>query len=115
MWPDGHTLNRDIVAKSATFIADLAGLKVPAETKILMVMGEKIGPEDRFSGEKFSPVLTVLKWTDFDEMLDRMERILKFSGEGHSVNIQTRLDERMHKLGPGLGTSVARTSTGNSS
>ncbi len=99
MWPDGHTLNREVVAKSALFIADLAGLKVPPETKILMVMGEKIGPEDRFSGEKLSPVLTVWKWTDFDEMLDRMERILKFSGEGHSVNIQTRLDERMDKIG----------------
>lgn len=98
MWPDGHTLNRDIVAKSATHIAGLAGLKVPPDTKMLMVMGEKIGPEDRFSGEKLSPVLTVWKWTDFDEMLDRLERILKFSGEGHSVNIQTRLEERIHKL-----------------
>ncbi len=106
MWPDGHTLNREIVAKSATFIADLAGLKVPKETKMLMVMGEKIGREDRFSGEKLSPVLTVWKWTDFDEMLDRMERILKFSGEGHSVNIQTSLDERMDKIG--LRANVSR-------
>ena len=40
-----------------------------------MVVGEKIGPEDRFSGEKISPVLTVWKWTDFDEMLDRLEEI----------------------------------------
>ena len=106
MWPDGHTLNRDVVAKSAIFIAQLAGLKVPSETKILMVMGEKIGEEDRFSGEKLSPILTVWKWTDFDEMLDRMEKILKFSGEGHSVNIQTGLDERVHKLG--LRANVSR-------
>ena len=73
---------------------------------MLMVMGEKIGREDRFSGEKLSPVLTVWKWTDFDEMLDRMEKILKFSGEGHSVNIQTELDERMHKIG--LRANVSR-------
>ena len=106
MWPDGHTLNREIVAKSATFIAELAGLKVPKNTTMLMVMGEKIGKEDRFSGEKLSPVLTVWKWNDFDEMLDRMEKILKFSGEGHSVNIQTRLDERMHKIG--LRANVGR-------
>ncbi len=106
MWPDGHTLNRDVVARPAPYIAELAGLKMPAETKMLMVMGEKIGPEDRFSGEKLSPVLTVWKWTDFDEMLDRMERILKFSGEGHSVNIQTRLDERMAKIG--LRANVSR-------
>jgi sulfoacetaldehyde dehydrogenase len=98
MWPDGKTLNRDIVAHSAKFIADLAGLQVPENTKFLMVMGEKIGREDRFSGEKISPVLTVWKWSDFDEMLDRLEKILAFSGKGHSVSIHTEVDERRVKI-----------------
>jgi sulfoacetaldehyde dehydrogenase len=98
MWPDGKHLNRDIVAKPATFIAQNVGLTVPADTKFLMVIGEKIGPKDRFSGEKISPVLTVWKWTDFDEMLDRLEKILKFSGEGHSASIHSENDERRVKL-----------------
>jgi sulfoacetaldehyde dehydrogenase len=106
MWPDGHTLNRDVVAKSASYIAKLAGLNVPAGTRILMVMGEKVGSEDLFSGEKLSPVLTVWTWTDFDEMLDRLERILRFSGEGHSANIQTEIDERRVKLA--LRANVSR-------
>ena len=98
MWPDGTHLNREIVARPATFIAENAGLTVPADTRFLMVIGEKIGPEDRFSGEKISPVLTVWQWTDFDEMLDRLENILKFSGEGHSASIHTENDERRVKL-----------------
>ncbi|RUA00851.1 MAG: aldehyde dehydrogenase [Deltaproteobacteria bacterium] len=98
MWPDGTHLNRDIVARPATFIAENAGLTVPADTKFLMVKGEKIGPEDRFSGEKISPVLTVWKWSDFDNMLDRLEKILKFSGEGHSASIHTENDDRRVKL-----------------
>jgi sulfoacetaldehyde dehydrogenase len=98
MWPDGSHLNRDIVARPATFIAEQAGLTVPQDTRFLMVIGEKIGPEDRFSGEKISPVLTVWKWSDFDEMLDRVEKILKFSGEGHSVSIHSENDERRVKL-----------------
>ncbi|MBW1962028.1 MAG: aldehyde dehydrogenase family protein [Deltaproteobacteria bacterium] len=98
MWPNGTHLNRDIVARPATYIAQNAGLAVPEETRFLMVIGEKIGPEDRFSGEKISPVLTVWKWTDFDEMLDRLEKILKFSGEGHSVSIHSENDERRVKL-----------------
>jgi sulfoacetaldehyde dehydrogenase len=98
MWPDGVHLNRDIVARPATFIAENAGLTVPGDTKFLMVVGEKVGPEDRFSGEKISPVLTVWKWTDFDEMLDRLEKILKFSGEGHSTSIHTENDEQRVKL-----------------
>ena len=98
MWPDGSHLNRDIVARPATFIAEHAGLAVPTDTRFLMVIGEKIGPEDRFSGEKISPVLTVWKWNDFDEILDRVEKILKFSGEGHSVSIHSENDERRVKL-----------------
>ncbi len=98
MWPDGSHLNRDIVARPATFIAEHAGLTVPSDTRFLMVIGEKIGPEDRFSGEKISPVLTVWKWTDYDEMLDRLEKILKFSGEGHSVSLHSENDERRVKL-----------------
>ena len=98
MWPDGVHLNREIVAKPLAFIAENAGLTVPEGTRFLMVVGEKIGPEDRFSGEKISLVLTVWKWTDFDEMLDRLEEILKFSGEGHSTSIHTENDERRVKL-----------------
>ncbi len=98
MWPDGTHLNRDIVARPATFIAQQAGLTVPEGTRFLMVIAEKVGPEDRFSGEKISPVLTVWKWTDFAEMLDRLEKILKFSGEGHSVSIHSENDERRIKL-----------------
>jgi sulfoacetaldehyde dehydrogenase len=98
MWPDGVHLNREIVARPATWIAQNVGLTVPDDTRFLMVVGEKVGPEDRFSGEKISPVLTVWKWTDFDEMLDRLEQILKFSGEGHSASIHTENDERRVKL-----------------
>ena len=98
MWPDGSHLNRDIVARPATFIAENAGLTVSEDTRFLMVIGEKVGPEDRFSGEKISPVLTVWKWTDFDEMLDRLEKILEFSGAGHSVSIHTENDDRRIQL-----------------
>jgi sulfoacetaldehyde dehydrogenase len=106
MWPDGIHLNREIVARPATFLAENAGLTVPEDTRFLMVIGEKIGPEDRFSGEKISPVLTVWKWSDFDDILDRLEKILQFSGEGHSASIHTENDERRVKLA--LRTNVGR-------
>ncbi len=98
MWPDGKHLNRDIVARPATVIAKNAGLTVPEDTRFLMVVGEKVGPEDRFSGEKISPVLTIWKWTEYDEMLDRLEKILKFSGEGHSVSLHSENDDRRVQL-----------------
>ncbi|HBO44416.1 MAG TPA: aldehyde dehydrogenase [Planctomycetaceae bacterium] len=98
VWPDGKTLNRDIVARSVQHIAGLASLTVPAATKFLMVVGEEIGPEDRFSGEKVSPILTVWRWSDFNEMLDRLDRILEFSGKGHSASIHSKNQARIMQL-----------------
>jgi sulfoacetaldehyde dehydrogenase len=98
MWPDGKVLNRDVVAAPVLKIARAAGLNVPTDTKFLMVVGEKIGKEDRFSGEKLSLVLTVWKWSDFSEMVLRVREILKFSGEGHSVSIHSRKEERLLEL-----------------
>lgn len=98
MWPDGAHLNRDVVAKPALTIAEMADLDVPESTRFIMVTGTKPGPEDRFSGEKISLVLTVWKWTDFDEIVDRVGKILKFSGEGHSVSIHSEIRERQLEL-----------------
>jgi sulfoacetaldehyde dehydrogenase len=63
-----------------------------------MVLGEKIGREDRFSGEKISPVLTVWKWSDFGEMVERMKAMQRFSGEGHSASIHSNRDDRKVEL-----------------
>ncbi|MCH8342301.1 MAG: aldehyde dehydrogenase family protein [Chloroflexi bacterium] len=98
MWPDGKMLERGIVAKTATYIAEQAGIDVPEGTRFLMVLGEKIGPEDRFSGEKVSPVLTVWKWEDFSEMVERMKEMHRFSGEGHSASIHSERDDRKVEL-----------------
>lgn len=98
MWPDGKTLNREIVAKPAVLIAEKAGIDVPEGTRFLMVLGEKAGPEDRFSGEKISPVLTVWKWDDFSEMVDRMKAMHRFSGEGHSASIHSGREDRKIEL-----------------
>ena len=98
MWPDGRTLNRKIVARTAPHIAEMAGLNVPDGTRFLMVLGTKAGSEDRFSGEKISPVLTVWKWDDFSEMIERMKEMHRFSGEGHSASIHSENDERKVEL-----------------
>lgn len=98
MWPDGSHLNKDIVAQPILKIAGLAGLDVPEDTKFIMVMGEKIGPEDMFGCEKLSPVLTVWKVGSFDEAIDYVEKLTAFCGFGHSCGIHTTSDENMLKL-----------------
>lgn len=98
LWPDGKTLNRDIIGTPAQYIAQVAGINIPQNARFIMVIGEKIGPEDRFSGEKLCVVLTVWKWSDFSEMVERMKKMHKFSGEGHSASIHTNREDRMEEL-----------------
>ena len=106
MWPDGTHLNRDVVAKPALYIAGQAGIDVPENTRFIMVLGEKPGPEDRFSGEKICLVLTVWKWSDFSEVVERTAKMLRFSGEGHSVSIHSLNENRQMELA--IKTNVGR-------
>ena len=60
-----------------------------------MVIGEVVGKEDMFSGEKFSPVLTLWKYKDFDDAIALVRDITRYSGYGHSCGIHTTNDEHM--------------------
>ena len=42
--------------------------------------------------------MTVWKWTDFSEMVERIKKMLKFSGEGHSVSIHSLNEGRQFEL-----------------
>ncbi len=98
MWPDGRHLSGKIVCKSVKFIADEAGIKVPEGTKFIMVLGEHIGPEDMFSAEKLSPVVTLWKYKNFDQAVQMVIDITGFSGYGHSCGIHSVNEEHILEL-----------------
>jgi len=105
MWANGR-LNFKLAATSALNIATAAGLTMPDDTKFLMVLGEKIGQEDPFSGEKLSPVLALWKYREFGEAVDLVEKITRFCGYGHSCGIHS-FDEA-HILELATKTHVGR-------
>jgi len=98
MWPDGQTLNREIVAQPAERIAALAGIPVPAETRFLMVEGSKPGPEDSFTGEKLSVVLALWSYDTFEQAVGLIREITSFSGYGHSCGIHSTNDDHIREL-----------------
>jgi sulfoacetaldehyde dehydrogenase len=118
MWPDGTHLSGKIVAKSVKVIAAEAGIQVPEGATFLMVMGEKIGPEDMFSAEKLSPVVTLWKYNDFSKAVDDVIAITAFSGYGHSCGIHST--DKDHIMELAMKVKVSRmmvcqpTSYGNS-
>jgi sulfoacetaldehyde dehydrogenase len=105
MWPDGKHLNKEIVAQPVSKIAQMAGLSIPDGSTFLMVLGEDVGPEDMFSSEKLSPVLTLYTYGKFEEAINYVEKITRFCGYGHSCGIHTTRDDRILKLAEAVHVS----------
>jgi acetaldehyde dehydrogenase/alcohol dehydrogenase len=80
---DGR-LNADIVGQSAYKIAQLAGVDVKENTKVLIGEVESVELEEPFSHEKLSPVLVLYKTTSFEESLKKAERLIELGGLGHT-------------------------------
>ena len=78
-----------VVGQSAVKIAELAGLMVPAETKILVAELEGVGPEFPLSREKLSPILACYFVSDYQEGIKRCEEMTEFGGLGHSAVIHS--------------------------
>src|SRR5699024_9022685 len=66
-------LNAKIVGQKATTIAEMAGVKVPENTKILIGEVESVDISEEFAHEKLSPVLAMYKAKTFDEALAKAE------------------------------------------
>ncbi|MCL2526565.1 MAG: bifunctional acetaldehyde-CoA/alcohol dehydrogenase [Coriobacteriia bacterium] len=81
------SLNIDIVGQPATKIADLAGIKVPADTKVLIGEVESVEPSEEFSREKLSPILAMYRFGAFDEAIEKADRLIKEGGLGHTASL----------------------------
>ena len=80
-------LNAKIVGQRAAKIAELAGVTVPAGTKILIGEVESVELSEEFAHEKLSPVLAMYKANSFSEALDKAERLVEDGGFGHTSSL----------------------------
>ncbi|SEA91135.1 acetaldehyde dehydrogenase / alcohol dehydrogenase [Thalassobacillus cyri] len=82
-------VNAAIVGKPAFEIAQMAGITVPVDTKMLVAELKGVGPKYPLSREKLSPVLACYKVNSTEEGLKRAEEMLEFGGIGHSAVIHS--------------------------
>ena len=80
-------LNAKIVGQSAFKIAELAGVKVPEKTKILIGEVESVELSEEFAHEKLSPVLAMYKSKNFEDALSKAEKLIADGGYGHTSSI----------------------------
>ena len=81
------SLNAKIVGQPAAKIAALAGVTVPAGTKIIIGEVESVDISEEFAHEKLSPVLAMYKATDIQDAFDKAEHLIADGGYGHTSSI----------------------------
>ena len=80
-------LNAKIVGQTAKTIAELADVRVPDGTKILIGEVESVEPTEEFAHEKLSPVLAMYKAKDTEDAFSKAERLIADGGYGHTSSI----------------------------
>ena len=80
-------LNAKIVGQSAHTIAELAGFEVPENAKVLIGEVSSVDISEPFAHEKLSPVLAMYRAKNFDEALEKAERLVEDGGIGHTSSL----------------------------
>lgn len=99
------SLNAKIVGQKAHTIAALAGVEVPENTKILIGEVESVDITEEFAHEKLSPVLAMYRAKDFEDALQKAERLIADGGYGHTSSVylnavteRAKIDEMAERM-----------------
>lgn len=96
------TPNPKIVGRAATVVAEMAGIKVPPSTRVLIAKLEGVGREVPLSAEKLSPILAFYSAPNLEAGIDLCKRILQHGGMGHTASIHSQSESAVKEYGLGV-------------
>ena len=94
-------LNAKIVGQTAYKIAELSGIEVPKNTKILIGEVESVDLSEEFAHEKLSPVLAMYKANSFENAVEKACSLIDDGGLGHTSSLYINTmnnDEKIKKF-----------------
>ena len=97
--PDSFLVNPKAVGKFAPVLAEMAGFKVPPQTRVLVAELSGVGREYPLSAEKLSPVLAFYTVKNWQEGVERCNQLLRFGGMGHTIAIHSQNDAVIREFG----------------
>ena len=95
---DGH-LNKDVVGKSASEVGKLAGIEIPASSRLILLPADGSGTEDVLAKEKLCPVIAIVSYATFEDAISMAKSNLLVEGAGHSAALHSNDDENIQKAG----------------
>jgi acetaldehyde dehydrogenase (acetylating) len=87
--PNGG-VNPKVVGQSPKVIAEMAGIKIPEGTKVLIGRLNGVGKKFPLSAEKLCPVLAFYVDKDWQKACERCFELLNYGGIGHSLVIHSQ-------------------------
>jgi acyl-CoA reductase-like NAD-dependent aldehyde dehydrogenase len=95
-------LNRELVGRDASALAERIGLRVPAET--LLLVGETDNEHPFVQEEQMMPFMPLVRCRNFCEALDRA--YVAEHGRGHTATIFSRNIDHMHRMAVKMNVSI---------
>jgi acetaldehyde dehydrogenase/alcohol dehydrogenase len=90
-----HVMKVEVIGQSAIRIAEMAGIKVPSDTSILIAPLEEVGIQSPLSLEILAPILAFYVADKFDQAIELCRRINRYGGLGHTASIFSNDEEKI--------------------
>lgn len=86
--PNG-TMNPQIVGKSVQHIAEISGIEIPKNCRLIVANEEHVGWNYPYSREKLAPIIAFYTVENWQAACELSKEILKGEGAGHTMVIHT--------------------------
>lgn len=98
-------LNRDCVGITAHEVAEIAGIEVPEDTKMLLLKGDFDKEKIVLRKEKLCPVTLFYTYDKFEEAVEIAKSNLALDGKGHSCVIHSNNKEHIERFAMAVDVS----------
>ncbi|MDQ7822234.1 MAG: bifunctional acetaldehyde-CoA/alcohol dehydrogenase [Candidatus Eremiobacteraeota bacterium] len=97
--PQKMTMNPKVVGQKAAHIAEMAGIKVPQDTRLLIAPLDGVGDGYPLSREKLCPLLGFYTVQSLDEGVNLCTDLTHLGGLGHTASIFSKDPEAIREFG----------------
>ena len=113
LFPGGH-FDIGCVGKDARWIAERAGIRVPAATRVLLAPFDLVVPEEPLAHEKLCPVLGLVRVPSAQRGIAAARAVLRLGGRGHSAAIHSTDPRVIMEYGAAVEVLRVSVNAGNS-
>jgi acetaldehyde dehydrogenase/alcohol dehydrogenase len=92
---DQSVMRVEVIGQPASVIAEMAGIKVPLDTTVLIAPLDEIGIQSPLSLEILAPILAFYVADDFDSAIELCRQINQHGGLGHTASIFSEDEEKI--------------------